>query len=402
MKFSLYILFLVSLLGFTERSFGQATGKNIRFDFYGDTIEFPYTAAAEVGFKDTLSASTINDFYDRMMQAEYKPFVDAILSYKKKHNPDDWVYYQLIRKTAQSMSPKADNYFRYTLYKWFLLNKSGYDATLNIVGDKLLFYVQSDEDIYDLPSFHLNGRQYICLNYHDYGFDVDFTKNKTMNVAITIPGAVSKFSYKLTQLPDFSADTYHDKDLEFSYHDVSYHFRIKISDDVKKILTNYPVADYQLYFNEPLSKETYNTLIPQLKKSIKGMRVKDGVDYLMHFTRYAFLYAPDEQNFGREKRLSPEQTLLYDKSDCEDRAALFYCLVKEIYDLPMVVLAFPHHLTVAVKFDKPVGKQVMYNGAAYSVCEPTPQADDLPIGALSPELNSVAYQVAYAYTPVAK
>src|SRR5690606_36171241 len=97
-----------------------------------------------------------------------------------------------------------------------------------------------------------------------------------------------------------------------------------------------------------LSRETYNSLIPALKKTVKKMKPRNGVDYLMRFTRYAFLFAPDTEKFGNEKRLSPEQTLLYEESDCEDRAALFFYLVKEIYDLPMIVLAFPSHVTIAV------------------------------------------------------
>ncbi|MEI2740451.1 MAG: hypothetical protein V9F01_16890 [Chitinophagaceae bacterium] len=60
--------------------------------------------------------------------------------------------------------------------------------------------------------------------------------------------------------------------------------------------------------------------------------------------------------------MSPEQTLLYEQSDCEDRAALFFCLVKEIYNLPMIVLAYPEHVTIAVKFNKPVGTPIIYNG----------------------------------------
>ena len=76
---------------------------------------------------------------------------------------------------------------------------------------------------------------------------------------------------------------------------------------------------------------------------------------------------------AKRKRLSPEQTLLYENSDCDDRAALFFYLVKEIYDLPMIVLAYPKHITIAVQFDKPVGKPIVYNGQRYYVCEPTPQ-----------------------------
>ncbi len=369
------------------------------FDFYGDSIAFPCTNAEDVPYTDSLSEESITRFYEKISNTDYTPIVTALLAYKHRHEPDDWVYYQLIRRTAQSMSPKEDNYFRYTLYKWFLLCKSGYDAKLNIIGDKLLFYVQTDEEIYDIPFFTRNGKKYICLNYHDYGFNVDFQHNTLYNVPLVVNGATGKFSYRLSHLPDFRPENYSDKDLAFNYLDVTYHFRIKINNEVKKMFTNYPVADYQLYFNAPLSSGTYNTLIPELKKQIRHMNVKRGIDYLMHFTRYAFLYQPDAENFGREKHLSPEQTLLYDRSDCEDRAALFYCLVKEIYNLPMIVLAFPHHLTIAVKFDKPIGMPIVYNGNTYSVCEPTPQTEDLPVGSLSQDLRKTTYEVAYVYDP---
>jgi hypothetical protein len=111
------------------------------------------------------------------------------------------------------------------------------------------------------------------------------------------------------------------------------------------------------------------------------------------------LFKPDTEVFGAEKRLTPEQTLLYDYSDCEDRAALFFFLVKEIYNLPMLVLTYPKHVTVAVQFDKPYGKTIEYNGSLYSVCEPSPQKIDLRVGQSIPELRKQPYQVAYAYQP---
>jgi len=398
LKHKAYILFLLLLLFHAQWCAGDVN-KNISFDFYGDTIEFPRNASTQVVFEDTLSHQAISSFYERMLGTEYQPVIDALLAYKQKHTPDDWVYYQLIRKTAQAICPKAENYYRYTLYKSFLLNKSGFEVALDIVGTKLLFFVQSNEDIYDVPFFKRDGKQYVCLNYHDYGFKIDFEPDKHYYFPASGPGVKYSFSYKLTQLPEFRQDDYHEKDLEFAYRNVDYRFKVKLNHAVKDIFTNYPVADYGLYFNVPLSKETYNTLIPQLKKNVKGLSLKNGVDYLMHFTRYAFPYEPDKQNFGREKRLSPEQTLLYDRSDCEDRAALFYCLVKEIYNLPMIVLAFPQHVAIGVNLGKPFGRQIEYNSAAYSVCEPTPQAGDLPVGALSANLKSVAYEVAYSYIP---
>ena len=390
------LFILISLSPFI--SFGDPQGQNISFDFYGETIQVPCDYLSVIDYEGPLSDEGIQAFYDEISATNYKPVVQALLAYKIKNQPDDWLFYQLIRKTAQLTSPKAANYYRYTLYKWFLLNKAGYDATLCQAGDKLMFYVQSEENIYDIPYYKDNGKQYICLNYHDYAH-IDIVNSELHKVAVYDVGEKVTFSYRLTHLPNFAPGDYKEKDLEFNYHDVEYHIKLKTNDQVKTILANYPVTDYQSYFNLPLSNGTYASLIPQLKDNMKGMNVKNGVDYLMNFTRYAFAYEPDKENFGKEKHLSAEQTLLYDHSDCEDRAALFYYLVKEIYNLPMIVLAYPHHLTIAVKFDKPVGTPILYNGNVYSVCEPTPQAQDLPIGKVSQELRKTSYEVALVYNP---
>lgn len=399
MKIKAFILPLVFFLGSLPLvSLSQKNTAEIRFDFYGDSIVLQFDRSAFVDFTGPLSDQSIQVFYQKMNALDYQPFIRSLIAYKQQYKLDDWLYYQLIRKTVQYISPKGDNYHRYTLYKWFLLTGSGYDATLSIAGDQLLFYVQSDENIYNIPSRTRNGKQYVCLNYHDYG-EIDFKKVRFAEVAVPVAGAEKAFSYKVTQLPNFRPGDYLEKDIRFNYNQMDYYFRVKLNPQIKTIFANYPVVDYESYFNIPLSHETYLSLIPLLRKNVKKMSVRNGVDYLMRFTRYAFLFEADTKIFGNEKRLTPEQTLLYEYSDCEDRAALFFYLVKEIYNLPMIVLSFPTHVTVAVKFDKPVGLPIIYNGSRYSVCEPTPQKNDLDLGELLPELRHAAYEIAYVYNP---
>lgn len=398
MKIRSLILILAMLL-FTEvRAGSYRPVQQIAFEFYGDSIALTGLHASFVDFDGPLTEANIKSFYDQMENGGYDQVITALRNYRSERKPDDWLYYQLIRKTAQYLSPKGDNYTRYTLYKWYFLSKTGFDATLKVAGDKLLFYVQCDEQIYDIPYYTNDGKQYVCLNYHDYG-SIDFNTTKFEPVKIEVPEARGSFSYKLTHLPSFSSQDYVEKDLAFNYQDVDYRFKLKLNPKVKNIFANYPVADYRLYFNMPLSQTTYESLIPQLKENVRQMGTKQGVDYLMRFTRYAFLYQPDRQNFGKEKRLMAEQTLLYEGSDCEDRAALFFYLVKEIYNLPMLVLAYPEHVTIAVKFDKPVGKPIIYNGERYTICEPTPQGKDVPLGRVSPELQDKSYEVAVVYNP---
>lgn len=401
MKINLFILssFWIAFSLVPAASFCQKNTSSIHFDFYGESIDLPFDNASFTDFNSPLSDQSLQLFYKTISGTEYLPLIKALTAYKQKLKLDDWLYYQLIRKTAQQISPKAENYPRYTLYKWFFLTQSGYDATLKTNGKKLLFYVQTDENIYNIPFYLKNGNQYVCLNYHDYGANIDFEKEKFTVEALFVPGIKKSFTYKVTRLPGFHPADYQEKDLQFNYHENNYHFKVKLNPQIKTIFANYPVVDYESYFNIPVSNETYRSLIPLLKKNLKGMNIKNGVDYLVHFTRNAFLFQPDAAVFGAEKRLSPEQTLLFEQSDCEDRAALLFFLVKEIYDLPMIVLTFPEHVTIAVKFNKPVGTPIIYNGMTYSVCEPTPQKQDLALGQLLPALTNTPYAIAYAYTP---
>lgn len=374
------------------------SSRTLQFDFYGHSITVPFDGSLDIPFNTTPTSQSIQSFYNSINAAKYKPVVEALLAFKKQYALNDWFYYQLIRKTAQQVSPKADNYPRYTLYKWFLLGKSGYDAQLGICKDQLVFYVYSSDNIYDIPYYLHNGRQYVCLNKHDYT-TLNLLTDPIFPTGVHIPEGTHPFSYKVTQMPDFTPNDYSEKDLQFSYNNKQYHFKLKVNPQVQNIFTNYPVVDYESYFNIPLSHETYSSLIPALKENISDMKQQQGVDYLMRFTRNSFLYEDDRQNFGKEKRLSPEQTLLYQYSDCDDRAALFFYLVKEIYNLPMIALVYPTHVTIAVNFDKPVGNTIEYNGRKYSVCEPTPQSKDLKIGEVPREFRHTGYQVAYEYIP---
>jgi hypothetical protein len=185
----------------------------------------------------------------------------------------------------------------------------------------------------------------------------------------------------------------------FPYKKQVYHFQFKVNEKLGNMFANYPNLPFEDYFNIPLSKETYQSLVPMLRKKLSGLKVKKGVEYLMHFTRYAFLYEDDQQHFGKEKRLSPELTLLSAASDCDDRAALFFYLVKEIYQLPMVALVYPNHITIAVHLDKPVGYTIEYEGKQYTICEPTPQKEKLGIGRIAPQYRTAPYEIVYAWKP---
>lgn len=366
-------------------------------DFWGETIQFSVKHPIQVTSPFVYDEASISTIQQLIIDAGGIDVADQIKEISKKKELCNWLTYQLVRKAANQLIPKNNDYLGYTTAKWFLMNRLGFDPLIVLTRERAMLYVKSNDIVYNVPYRTIHGDQYICLNYHDYGYASKQDAEESL-----IKGSQNNsynFTFNISQLPSLDSDRYEDQDLSFEYGNQKEHIKIKINTTLKNYFTNYPVTDYYNQFNIPLSNETKHSLIAALKEKIKGLNTNQGVEYIMYFTRYAFLFEKDTDLFGREKRLSPEETLLYGKSDCEDRSALFYALIKEIYNLPMIILAYADHVTVAVKLEKPIGKPISYKKELYTICEPTPQKEDLRMGEQLTGLHNRSFEIAFSYTP---
>ena len=255
----------------------------------------------------------------------------------------------------------------------------------------------SNDSVNNIPYLMRNGQQYVCLNYHDYGYHIDFEKENFQLLEKPYDNSNKPFTYQITTIPEFSTTCYTERKVGFEYKGNTEEFTIPMNSQMLTYFTNYPVIDYRYQFSIPFSTLTYASLIPQLKKRLEHLHPAKGVEYLMYFVRNAFQFQRDTEHFGLEKRFSPEETLVAEKSDCEDRSALFFALVREIYGLPMIVLSYPEHVTVAVELDVPAGAGINYKGKIYTLCEPTPQKKELALGELMPHLRTKNYEVVLRY-----
>lgn len=310
----------------------------------------------------------------------------------------DWLSYQLIRRVSEKLAPKKKDYFAYTATKWHLLKELGFDPLLGIGGSRILLYVRSSDRIYNLPVKSMDGKQFVCLNFHDYGYD---ERIASVGMAFVKPqsSAGSDFSFTIDRLPEFPASAYVERDLSFPYGRTRQTLHVTTNEWMRQFLSNYPVTDYGNQFDIPLSPMTRSSLVEPLKHRLAGMEREKGLEYLMALTRHAFPFSTDTEAFGREKRLSAEETLSYANSDCEDRAALFFCLVREVYDLPMIVLAYPDHVTVAVRLNGSQPRGILHEGEWYLPCEPTPQSRELRVGEMLPSLKGQSYEVTHFHRP---
>jgi hypothetical protein len=127
-----------------------------------------------------------------------------------------------------------------------------------------------------------------------------------------------------------------------------------------------------MYFGSDVYKVTATPLQKQLAVHMKGMSEQQAVNFLLRFVQTSLKYQTDEQQFGEENYLFPEETLFYPYSDCEDRAVLFAWLVQSLLGLQVVGLDYPGHVAAAVHFNETVsGDSVDYQGKRYVVTDPT-------------------------------
>lgn len=325
------------------------------------------------------------------------PISDFIQKQQNALQLPDWLTYQLIRRIAEQLNSKYVNYKRYTYTKFALLKDLGFEPLLFKSSEKILLYIKSQNTIYNLPNKMINGLQYVCLNYHDYEYQINFSDELFYQIIAGPLEPGKNFDYTINHLPSFQEISYSVKQISFNYKHHVEAFKVLVHPEMQDYFTNYPVTEYRYQFNIPFSKISYNSLIPELKKRLEKLKVEEGVEYLMLFVRDGFEFETDTKLFGREKRFSPEETLTSNSSDCEDRSALFFLLVKEIYDLPMAVLSYPEHVNVAVLLPKKKGKTVQIDDNHFTICEPTPQKKNRGIGWIPKEISNQPFEIAYVY-----
>lgn len=89
-------------------SYAQSGGQVSRFDFYDHPFTLNTDPSVLVNFSARISEQSITEFYKKINSGNYKTITDSLVSYREKYQLNDWIYYQLIRKVAQQISPKAE------------------------------------------------------------------------------------------------------------------------------------------------------------------------------------------------------------------------------------------------------------------------------------------------------
>ena len=154
-------------------------------------------------------------------------------------------------------------------------------------------------------------------------------------------------------------------------------------------MASYPQADYETFFNAPMDSKTYKDLTLSLKKYINGKKASEAMNFVLHFVQKSFKYEQDNKQFGREKVMFAQETLFFEKSDCEDRAVLFSYLIKELFDISVVGVKYKDHMATALYIPLD-GDAVTSGSRKFVIADPT--YVDAVIGTSMPKYKSLQPQ----------
>ncbi|MBN1182349.1 MAG: hypothetical protein JXB49_08695 [Bacteroidales bacterium] len=339
-------------------------GERIQVDYFGKILTF----YIDPSFKQKISIVNdiaISRYWKSLSKTDYQPFIAEIERSTKELELNNWGVVVLLNKIVNEIYPNDNN--QQNLFIWFTLIQSGFTAKVGHNNSKIFLLLPSENMLYSMPYFTVDNTKY---------WVVDLNSKITFCGSLFIYEGKHSLSKKNISMAVANTPTINNKilnkSLSFSYGGKTYTVIVMYNDDVVKYFENYPQTDFSVYFNASTSPESQSTLIQSLRPILQNRSEPEAVNILLRFVQTAFDYKTDEEHFGREKPLMPEETINYPFSDCEDRSILFAYLVRELIGLPVVGLHYPCHLATAVLFhDRIPGDQLTVDGNVYTICDPT-------------------------------
>ncbi len=335
--------------------------------FYTELLTIHFDSETLTPSIDYLGGQNIKNFQNSLEHTDVQPLLEDLKKYKDRFNLNDWLYYDMMLKTINTIASKKSSLER-QLICWHLLSKAGYNTRLTFKASEAFVYVSTIESIFETPMIMDGETKFINLtSVHrpiaDPTIELDLYGDH-------LNPSGKAFSFDIKSLPILRSKPKLRR-LIFQANNKSYDIDILLDENAFEIMQHYPIVEEIKYVKLPLSQSLQSSLIPQIKDYIKELPEKEALQFIVSFTRTAFQYKDDLNYFGKSKPMISDELFHYPYSDCEDRSALFYNLTKELLGLPMIVIAYDDHLTIAVASTEVLGPSIIYGNKKYYICDPT-------------------------------
>ena len=370
-----FFTLLIFLFGWSSPIHQPVVLQQANISFYTESININYTSEIIIPSVKKLEEEEIVQFYKQLERTPYLSVLTAFRTSQKQYALSDWLLYELVKKTMGDIYKNKGRTYQ-VLATWFFMSKLNYNTRLAFLGKSAYLYVKTKDNIYETPMIEDEGNRFLGLTELQYKRTNRSKAVYLLNFLAAPRGKSFSLAFTLPQL----RPSIQKKDFVFQWREKEYKVSAEVDKTLVAIMKHYPIIDETGYIIAPFSKYLERSLLSQLKKIIAGKPLKQQVEILTSFTRSAFNYKEDESYFGRSKPMIREEVFHYPYSDCEDRSAVLYGLIEELLNLPMLVVAFSDHLTIAVAFKERIGAPIKHKGKTYYICDPTGPNNSSDIG----------------------
>lgn len=361
---------------------------SVQVDFFSEQLSISYHTDILVDLSPYPQEREMVAFFKALERTNYNTLLADLQQKQQQFQLNDWLFYDLMKRTISTIIG-AKQPAKVELTCWFLLSKAGFDTRLTYLKGQQFVYVHTRDELFEVPMITENGRNYANLT----SIQEKKKTNEALYMLNFVPNNKGKaFGFYLRRLPLLKPDIER-KNFSFRYKDKLYEAEIDVDRNSADIMQKYPFIDEKQYLQVPFSEVTARSLLPQLQKWVEGLTKVETLELLVSFTRSSFQYREDKEYFGYSKPMIADEVFHYPFSDCEDRSALFFRLVKETLDLPMIIVAFPDHLTIGVALEEEIGDPIPFQGRTYYICDPTGPVNSTDIGVFPSGYRNSSFEI---------
>lgn len=383
-------LFPVLLLLITVIPLTRAAATRLQLTFYDQPLELSLPEGFRYPHELRTGEMELRGLYRAFERRPYQQLLADLQWQAAEWQLNDWLFAQLIRQSMQAVYPTPEQAAVVEYSTYFLLAKCGFDVRLTYRDKLLQVNVFTEDVLYEISLIQDGNRQYANISN---GIRTTSNSGRSMYLLGQVPVPDGKaFSFVMQRWPKLNSSIA-TRTVVFQHRGRSRELTLSYDAGLAALLQYYPLVDEQWYMDAPLSTALKNSLIPQLQRMITGKSEREALELLVAFTRSAFVYKDDKSVFGTNKPMVADEVFHYPFSDCEDRSALFYSLVKVLLDLPMIVIAYEDHLSIAVAVPDEKGDAVNYQGKRYLFCDPTGPKQSSQIGVIPQGYEQQSFEI---------
>ena len=328
------------------------------------------------------SEKSVAAMWKQLSDSRYDHIIAECLQQRDKRNLCDWAYVKFTQQVAEKQFGAGTN--EAVVMQMYLLTQSGYKMRIGRdESDRLALLIGSEEQIFKYKYVKMDGTKFYFMDksFNQRGlsiFDHAFPKEKSLSLALTQPdlqvNATEKRTVASKRYPNVSVTVQTNQNLIDFYND-------------------YPIsAKWNYYSMASLSNVMKEALYPTLRKAIEGKTKLEAANILLNFVQTGLEYKTDDQQFGYERPLYPDESFYYPYCDCEDRSILFSCLIRELLGLEIVLLDYPTHIATAIYFEEEVkGDYFEMDGKRYIISDPT--YINAQVGMCAPKFQTISPKV---------